>query len=280
MGKFLVDIGGTKCSVAHSDHLEAKESFSTADFSSPREIMAQVLDTAKKIQASGLTFDGVGVSFGGPFDFETQTVKRSVHVSGWEEFSFTKWSQKNLAVPAVADNDGNLGALGEYSSRGSVSKSLVYVTISTGIGSGIVIDGKIYRGANSLAGELGHTIINLDGPADEMGNHGTLERYASGYWLKKDYNKEVTDLFSEDKFLEEYCKRLSVGLSNLVRILNPENLVLGGGIVNAGQRLEEHLHHNMSKLLEETKTRLELSTLGNLNVLIGAKELADNELRR
>jgi glucokinase len=280
MSKLLIDIGGTKCSVAQSDIVDERETFATNSLAGPTQIMERVLDIAKTFQGSGKSFDGAGVSFGGPFDFDNQKVKRSVHVSGWEDFSFSEWSKEFLGVPAVADNDGNLGALGEFVSRGSTSQSLVYVTISTGVGAGFVVNGNLYRGIDSLALEVGHTIIDKDGLPDELGNQGTLERYASGYWLKKDYGEEAAKLLLDQQFLEEYSERLAIGLSNLLRILNPEHLILGGGITQAGDRLEEALHKNLSRLLEGSRTKLEFSTLGNLNVLLGAKELAENELRK
>ena len=279
MSKLLIDIGGTKCSVAHSENISGLNSFATSSMAGPAQIMEEVLKLAKEIRASGKSFDGVGVSFGGPFDFENQKVMQSVHVSGWEDFSFSDWSQGFLGVSAIADNDGNLGALGEFVSRGSTSKTLVYVTISTGVGAGFVVDGNLYRGINSLALEVGHTVINPDGPKDELGNQGTLERYTSGYWLAKDYGKPAKELLLDDLFLEQYAKTLALGLANIIRVLNPEHLVVGGGITSAGKNLESLLRKNLSGLLEVSKTKFELSSLGNLNVLIGAKELAENELR-
>jgi glucokinase len=229
--------------------------------------------------AKDSTIDRVGISFGGPFDFANQKVKRSVHVSGWEEFDFSDWSKRILGLPAVADNDANVGALGEFVSRGSKNSNLAYVTVSTGIGSGLIVAGEIYRGHGELAGELGHIVIDPSGPADELGNRGTLERFCSGYWLRRDYGKSAQELLLDDAFLLEYSTRLAAGLSTLVRIVNPELLVLGGGIAKAGPRLESALLIQLQALLDQTNTKLELSTLGNSNVLIGARELAKNELR-
>ncbi|CAB4557491.1 unannotated protein [freshwater metagenome] len=184
-----------------------------------------------------------------------------------------------LGIPSVADNDANVGALGEFVSRGSKHRSLAYVTVSTGIGAGLIINGEIYRGHGELAGELGHIVIDPSGPEDELGNRGTLERYCSGYWLRKDYGKSAEELLADDAFLLEYSGRLAAGLSIVVRLINPEILVLGGGITKAGSRLESALLNKLQNLLDQTQTKLEFSTLGNSNVLIGARELAKNELR-
>jgi glucokinase len=279
MTALLLDIGGTKCSIASASNLENVIELVTAEHKTPEKILAQLALNGAELMAEDSTIDRVGISFGGPFDFANQKVKRSVHVSGWEEFDFSDWSNKILGLPAVADNDANVGALGEFVSRGSKNSNLAYVTVSTGIGSGLIVASEIYRGHGELAGELGHIVIDPSGPADELGNRGTLERFCSGYWLSKDYGKSAQELLLDDAFLLEYSTRLAAGLSTLVRLINPELLVLGGGITKAGPRLESALLNQLQTLLDQTQTQLEFSTLGNSNVLIGARELAKNELR-
>lgn len=279
MTALLLDIGGTKCSIASESNLDEVVELVTADYKTPEKILAQLALHAAELMAKDVSFDRVGISFGGPFDFANQRVKRSVHVSGWEDFDFAGWAKRVLGLPAVADNDANVGALGEFESRGSRHKNLAYVTVSTGIGSGLIINGQIYRGHGELAGELGHVVIDPSGLADELGNRGTLERFCSGYWLQKDYGKSAQELLQDDGFLLEYSARLAAGLSTLVRLLNPELVVLGGGIAKAGPRLESALLNQLKTLLDQTQTKLELSTLGNTNVLIGARKLAIDELR-
>ena len=279
MTALLLDIGGTKCSIASASNLENLFELVTNDYKTPEKILAQLALYAADLMAQDKAIDRVGISFGGPFDFANQKVKRSVHVSGWEEFDFSDWSKRTLGLPAVADNDANVGALGEFVSRGSKNTNLAYVTVSTGIGSGLIINGEIYRGHGELAGELGHIVIDPTGPADELGNRGTLERFCSGYWLRKDYGKSAQELLLDDAFLVDYSTRLAAGLSTLVKLINPELLVLGGGITKAGPRLESALLNQLQTLLDQTQTKLEFSTLGNSNVLIGARELAKNELR-
>ena len=279
MSALLLDIGGTKCSIASAGNLETVFELVTDEYKTPDKILDQLALYASDLIAKDKAIDRVGISFGGPFDFANQRVKRSVHVSGWEEFDFSDWSMRVLGIPSVADNDANVGALGEFVSRGSKHANLAYVTVSTGIGSGLIINSEIYRGHGELAGELGHIVIDPSGPADELGNHGTLERFCSGYWLRKDYGKSAQELLEDEGFLLEYSSRLAAGLSTLVRLINPEILVLGGGITKAGPRLESALLNNLQDLLDQTQTKLEFSALGNSNVLIGARELATNELR-
>jgi glucokinase len=279
MTALLLDIGGTKCSIASASAADQLFELATAEYQTPVRILAELALHATELIAKDTAIDCMGVSFGGPFDFANQKVKRSVHVSGWEEFDFSEWSIRVLGIPSVADNDANVGALGEFVSRGQTHANLAYVTVSTGIGAGLIINGEIYRGHGELAGELGHIVIDPSGPADELGNRGTLERFCSGYWLRKDYGKSAQELLAEDAFLLEYSSRLSAGLATLVRLINPELLVLGGGITKAGPRLESALLNQLQSLLNQTQTKLEFSKLGNSNVLIGARELAKNEIR-
>jgi predicted NBD/HSP70 family sugar kinase len=122
-------------------------------------------------------------------------------------------------------------------------------------------------------------VIDQFGKLDEKGIAGTLERSCSGYWLARDHGKSAEELFKDEHFVASYSKQLAIGLSNLVLITNPELLVLGGGITQAGDSLLEPLTKNMSGLLEESGTKIEVSKLGNKNVLIGARKLAEIELR-
>lgn len=279
MTALVLDIGGTKCSIASGGNLETVFGLVTAEYKTPEKILAELEKHAVELISKDTSIDRIGISFGGPFDFANQKVKRSVHVSGWEDFDFSDWSSRVLGLPAIADNDANVGALGEFKSRASSHSNLAYVTVSTGIGAGLIINGEIYRGHGELAGELGHIVIDPAGLPDELGNRGTLERFCSGYWLRKDFGKSAEELLVDDEFLLGYSARLAAGLSTLIRIVNPEVLVLGGGITKAGSRLETALLNLLKNLLDQTQTKLEFSTLGNSNVLIGARELAANELR-
>jgi glucokinase len=279
MTALLLDIGGTKCSIASASDLDNVYDLVTAEYQTPEKILAQLALHATELIAKDSAIDRMGVSFGGPFDFANQKVKRSVHVSGWEEFDFSDWSMREFGIPSVADNDANVGALGEFDSRGSSHSNLAYVTVSTGIGAGLIINGEIYRGHGELAGELGHIVIDPAGPEDELGNRGTLERFCSGYWLRKDFGKSAQELLQDDNFLFQYSSRLAAGLATLVRLINPELLVLGGGIIKTGPRLESALLNQLQLLLDQTQTKLEFSKLGNSNVLIGARKLAIDELR-
>lgn len=137
--------------------------------------------------SQGVQLSAIGVSFGGPVDAASGSVILSHHVPGWENNPLARRLQGELGAPASVDNDANAAALGEYYfGAGRGSESLFYITVSTGVGGGWILDGRPWRGAQSLAGEIGHTIIEVDGPPCLCGKNGCLERLASGPYLVKD----------------------------------------------------------------------------------------------
>ncbi len=268
MDLLLIDIGGTKCSFTFDGDSHIEE-LATSEFGNPIEILDAIETT---VNQRGQRPRFVAVSFGGQFDFTNQRVQRSVHKSGWESFSFRNWAKEKFDAECIADNDANCGALGEWVTRDH-PESLVYVTVSTGIGAGLVINGSLYRGGNNLAGELGHVVIDPNGMPDELGNKGTLERLCGGYWIKKDFGKPASELLKDQMFFETYVSNLTKGLQIPLKILAPKFLVFGGGIASLGPKLETALQLGLKDTLNATETTLELSKLGKMNVLLGAKEL-------
>lgn len=268
MSLLLIDIGGTKCSFGFDGEVSLQE-VSTADFDDPKQILTEIENW---VRAQSTEIKRVAVSFGGQLNFATQIVSQSVHKSGWETFSFKKWAKEKFNAECLADNDANCGALGEWCFRERPA-SLVYVTISTGIGSGLVLNGELYRGQNNLAGELGHIQIDPNGKPDELGNIGTLERACGGYWILKDFGKPASELLGDEKFFQTYVGNLAKGLEIAVKLIAPEFMVLGGGITNVGSKLESTLQEILKSTLSATGTKLELTKLGKSNVLLGAKEL-------
>ena len=126
----------------------------------------------------------VGVSFGGPVDAAQGLVLLSHHVPGWEKVPLREWLEERLGVPAAVDNDANVAALGEHRfGAGQGCDSLLYVTVSTGVGGGWILNGRPWRGAEGMAGEIGHTVVDPDGPLCLCGKRGCVERLASGPYI-------------------------------------------------------------------------------------------------
>jgi glucokinase len=223
-------------------------------------------------------FGRCGIGFGGPVDFAHQRVALSTHVAGWRDFPLAGRVQELFGAPVVMDNDANTAALGEarYGEHGALP--LFYMTLSTGIGGGIILeDGAIYRGADSWAGEIGHLTIRPDGPECLCGSRGCLERMCCGLWLERDYGKPAHELFHDPSFVEHYVVDLALGLKAAIMLLNPARIVIGGGIAKAGEALFAPLRAELGRQITSwsgARIDVRAAALGDDSVLWGALALA------
>ena len=271
-----IDIGGTKFSAALFEHgrMAAKETRSTDRDRGPQAMLAELLAIARH-----WSFDRCGVGFGGPVDFARQRVALSTHVAGWTDFPLVEKLQAALNVAVVIDNDANAGALGEArhgAGRGHLP--MFYLTLSTGIGGGMVLDnGEVYRGADSWAGELGHVAIQADGPECLCGARGCFERMCCGLWLERDHGKPARELLRDASFIHRYVIDLARGLKVAVMLLNPARIVVGGGIAKTGDALFVPLRQELRRQVTAwSRARLDVqpAELGDDSVLWGAFSLA------
>ncbi len=237
MKTLAIDIGGTKFSIAafDGDKMVRRESRST-DREGGRAWLVPQLDAILADWTRDTRFDRCGIGFGGPVNFATQTVEMSTHVGGWEGFRLTGHIAESLGVPVIMDNDANVGALGEYHFGAAKGCSpLFYMTLSTGIGGGILLNGENVRGADGWAGEIGHINIQPDGPECLCGARGCFERMCCGLWLERDYGRSARELLDDPVFVERYVVFLARGLKTCIMVLNPARIVIGGGLSKAGR---------------------------------------------
>ena len=199
----------------------------------------------KKYNLCSANLLGVGISLPGTVDFKEGIIKYS-YLLGAKDFNL-KEKFEYLDIPVYVDNEANLSAYYEFLNKRDILRNLLYVSITEGLGLGIIINGKIYRGDNNSSGELGHTKIAIDGKKCKCGARGCLEAYTSMNSLIDNYNEANSSNISDiDEFeerynqndkdahdvLNDYLKTLSLGLSNLVMIFDPSSIVIGGDINN------------------------------------------------
>ena len=269
-----VDLGGTKIAAALATtqgEIVARGRRPTPAQAGPDAVINSVCATinevlsAKELQPSRLS--GIGIAAAGIIDSANGKVIFSPNLPGWHEVPLREAIEQRFGIPAYLGNDANLAALGEW--RFGVEKkvaNLIYVTVSTGIGGGIIADGKLYTGACGAAGEIGHMTIDVNGPRCRCGNIGCWETLASGTALAREAVKRITEgartsiielvggdvskidanivgltAKQGDELAQELVSRLGyyfgVGLANLVNIFNPELILVGGGVAKMGDLL-------------------------------------------
>ncbi len=207
--------------------------------------ISKVIDTL--IKSHKVKIKAIGIGAPGPILYEKGIVVEAPNMPGWKRVHLKEIFEKEFRVPVFVDNDANCAALAEaWFGAGKFVKHFLYITVSTGIGGGIIIDKKLYRGAIGAAGEFGHMIIDSENKYQcACGNHGCLEALASGTAIKKITGMDAIAAHlaahqgdkKAKKALDEVAHYLAIGIANLVNIFNPEMIVIGGGLSNMWQHI-------------------------------------------
>jgi glucokinase len=253
----------------------------------------------------------IGVSFGGPVDAARGRVILSHHVPGWDDTPLRDQLQKEFGAPARVDNDANAAALGEYKfGAGQGCASLLYVTVSTGVGGGWVIGGEIHHGADGMAGEIGHTIADPRGPLCICGRRGCVEAMAcgpaiaraararllaeprGGAILRARIANDLDAVTAEDvarasdrddlarRVLDDAAHALGFGIGTAITLLNPERVIVGGGVAKAGERyFAEVRAAARANTLPQMRVEIVSAALGDDAPLWGAVALAEELIR-
>jgi glucokinase len=211
MTVLALDIGGTK--LAASSRANAARTLTRA---TGEESFEALLELAEQVVDGPV--EAVGVSFGGPVE---KGRIHSHHTPGWENVALHDVLAEKYSAPVVIENDANAGALGEWDAAGRPDDPIAYVTVSTGVGAGIVFHGEILEGSHRLAGEIGHFVVDPDGAVCACGKRGCVETIASGPAIGRhgDY--------------VEAARALTVAIDALVAVVDPLFVALGGGVSNA-----------------------------------------------
>jgi glucokinase len=261
--------------------------------------LASIEDAMRKAAGEAVvapgSLRGIGIASCGWVDSERGIVPAAPQLPGWHNVPLAQIMHERLGPPTILENDANAAALGEHVfGAGRDVRHLVYITVSTGIGGGIIVDGKLYGGAKGSAGEIGHTVIDPNGPLCGCGNHGCLEALASGTAIarrgaeaaKRGESPALAaileregrmsaeamaeaarngDLASRAIFTEA-GRFLGIALANLVNLLSPEAILIGGGVAQA--------HELFMPVAENT---MRLLSLGEplKYVRVGLAELGD-----
>lgn len=264
------DIGGTKCAVIlgkgempenHEELIIDKIAFPTDVKRGYKAIIKEMLDTADALLArNGITdpkreLTGIGISCGGPLDSKKGTINCPPNLPDWDNVPICDIFSEHFSIRPNLQNDANACAVAEWKfGSGKGTENMIFLTFGTGMGAGLILDGRLYSGTNDMAGEVGHIRLEKDGP-EGYGKAGSFEGFCSGGGIarlglmmmeKAKENKEDSVLFSEDeisaktiaiaakngdelakKIYDTCARKLGAGLSILIDILNPEAIVIG-----------------------------------------------------
>ena len=281
------DIGGTKCSFVIGNceaDILYKEVFPTSEYSSPNLLMDKYCSLVESV-AEYAPFEAIGVSIGGPLDSKSGTILGPPNLPGWEHVEIKKYIEKKTSIPVFVQNDANACALAEWRfGAGKDTNNMIFLTFGTGIGAGLILDGRLYSGTNDMAGEVGHIRLAEDGPIG-YGKAGSFEGFCSGGGIKNNAELKVATLgynpFNQadlsakaifrlaesgnkvaKEIVDECAFYLGRGLSVLIDILNPECIVIGSIYVRD--------HALLDSLMFETIGREVLSLSRNVVKIVPA----------
>ncbi|MQF69492.1 ROK family protein [SAR202 cluster bacterium AD-804-J14_MRT_500m] len=298
----ILDLGGTNyriCLVQQDGTIVRKSQYLSLMDRGRDQVLKEVIDRLESTmhQAKGTTIIGLGVSVPGPVDICGLTLLSLPGRPEWNKTHMNRLLSKTFDFPIFIGNDANLGVLGEHRyGAGQGIKNMVYVTVSTGIGGGVLINGSVFHGTTGLSGEIGHMTVAPDGPRCRCGNFGCLQALSSGPAIasaavlrilndEKSIISQLVDgqldqISSETvadaarkgdqmaiEVLDKAGRHLGQALVNIAHLLNPQRIILGGGVLKAGSFI-------MGAVMKEIDQRTMIELNGSFEVVLAG--LGDN----
>jgi len=287
-----IDVGGTKIALGLGGldgQLLSLSRLPTEIDLGPHRIMQAALDQLEQMASQiDAQIAGIGICCGGPLDREKGLILSPPNLPSWDQFPIVKIVNERFGVPALLDNDANVAALGElHYGAGRGLHDLMYMTISTGIGGGLIIRGEVVHGVADAAGEVGHMTVQPDGPLCGCGARGCLEVLCSGTaiarrarerLLREDVPSSMTGKSITAKLVAEAARDgdalarevwdetvyyLAIGIGAVINLLAPEAVILGGGVSLAGDQL-------LVPLTKQVKSRSRMLPAEKINIMQAA----------
>lgn len=293
-----IDLGGTKILVLIADAdgriVGSARAATLADEGPERvidRIMGTLSDAAKAAGVETASLDAVGISAPGPIDARAGVITDPPNLPGWHDVPLARIVHERSGLPALLENDANCGAVGEHNfGAGRGSRDMIFVTISTGIGGGVIIANELYAGASGAAGEVGHIGVSAEGPKCGAGHTGCLEAFSSGTAIAARATEMIAagelpltariaagapPLSAEDVYeaarqgeaaaeamITTAGRYLGIGLASIINAFNPQAIILGGGLTNVGDMI-------LSPALETARARSFEQSFRDVRVVIG-----------
>lgn len=283
-----IDLGGTQArvAVARSDgRIIAIRKVHTAELAGPEAFVhwaAEALDELRgreKVRA-------IAIGSPGPIDLRRGVLVNPPNLHGWRNVPLRDRLAELTGAKVYLENDADMAGLGEFhQGAGRGSRNLVYITWSTGVGSGLIVDGRLYQGSHGTAGEFGHTILDPTGPLCTCGQRGCLEQLAAGHGIAAQAGKPALEVFADAARGEPQAKMIvskaavymGLGLINITNVMDPDVIVIGGGIVQSWSLVEGVLRETLASspfIKPARRPKLRRARLGDRAGLTGAVEWA------
>jgi glucokinase len=295
-----LDIGGTKIAAGVVGADGSVQGFVWAPTEAqrgPDDALERLFELGRRAVAeSGVAWDtveAVGIGCGGPLDSANGILIAPLHLHGWSDVPVTELATAALGRPAVLDNDGVAACAGEHRyGAGRGTSDMVYLTISTGVGGGAVIDGALHRGRTGNGGELGHVTVDWRGRLCGCGRRGCLEAYCSGTSIAERAHEagmqgataadvaraaQAGDAVAK-RIWDETCEALACGITSIVNLFEPEIVVLGGGVVRTGEQLLAPVRELVSAQAIGDAVPVVPAELGDAVGVVGAATIAYERL--
>jgi glucokinase len=283
-----IDLGGTAIKLgrfAVDGTCLQSLTVATPQPATPDAVLAVMLNALAQVDPDNQTI-AIGVGTPGPADASGRIALIAINLQGWQDVPLADWLEAKTGKRTIVANDANCAGLGEaWLGAGQPFQNFILLTLGTGVGGAVFLNGKLFVGHGGAAGELGLISFNPDGPMCNSGNQGSLEQYASILAIRRHTGKEPVELGALAKagdvdaltFWHEYGIKLGVGLTSLIYVLTPEAILLGGGVSASAEYFLPSLYAEIERrVMPTSRIGLQIlpAKLGNSAGMLGAAKLA------
>lgn len=283
-----IDLGGTAIKLGRFDwegNCLQSLSLPTPQPATPDAVLAALVSAIEQIDPDRTTV-AIGVGTPGPADATGRIARVAINLAGWRDVPLADWLESKTGRATVLANDANCAGMGEYwLGAGQPFRDLILLTLGTGVGGAVILDGKLFVGRDGTAGELGLITLNPEGPDCNSGNQGSLEQYASVRAIRRRTGLEPDELGAKAAagdpdalaFWQAYGRDLGAGLASLIYVLTPEAIILGGGVSASARFFLPTLEQELERrVLPSSRAGLQIliAELGNQAGMVGAAKLA------
>ncbi len=287
-----IDLGGTRIRVVVTD-LEGRvvgtARAQTPTLGTPQRVAERAAGRIARLAGAG-SLRRAAIGAPGPIDLARGVLVNPPNLLGWRNVPLAALLAERLGCPVDLENDANLAAWGEYRrGAGQGCRTMVYVTWSTGVGGGLILDGRLFSGSHGAAGEVGHMIVDPEGPLDRCGQRGCVEAFCGGAALAREMGEPAVEIFEQAArgseravaIVRRAATMMGYALINLTNLFDPDLIVMGGGITRSWAQVAPVLQAVLRSspfIQPRRRPRLRRARLGDRAGQVGALEWARSRL--